>query len=277
MQFESVLETQRHMQAKLDAQCEGYLPEFKTPLALEREVAQLFTLAIFYDMQQEIEAACFYCQVVGIRKDSGGIFYDITGDSATTYTVHFTPDGCSTFCSCKMFERMGLICRHMFLVFKGAQLEQLPSQCIVDRWCKHLSCDSCRGRGSKEYHPKSGATELWSEINTCAGLVGESTTRQARMVQVLKELRAEFASDGTTTGATNGNSAAIKTLCGVQPPTNITIKAPAQAKNKGSGKRLKSSREIAIENSGKVGRKCGLCGEYARHNARSCPSRCNMV
>ncbi|XP_019153449.1 PREDICTED: uncharacterized protein LOC109149913 [Ipomoea nil] len=172
---------------------------------------------------------------------------------------------------------MGLVCRHMFLVFKGAQLKQLPTQYIVDRWRKHLSCSACRGRQSKEHLPKSGATELWSEINTCVGLVGESTTRQGRMVQVLKELQAEFASDGTGTEATKGNSAAIQALCVVQPPTTITIKAPAQAKNKGSGKRLKSSREIAIESNGKVGRKCGLCGEYARHNARSCPSRCNMV
>ncbi|XP_019163433.1 PREDICTED: protein FAR1-RELATED SEQUENCE 5-like [Ipomoea nil] len=267
----------RHKQAKLDAQCEGYLPEFKTPLALERDIAKLFTLAIFYDMQPEIDAACFYCEVVDIRKDGTDIYYDITGDSTTTYTVHYKPDGCIAFCSCKMFQRMGLICRHMFLVFKGAHLEQLPSQYIMDRWRKHLSCGACRGRHPNEHVPQTRATEVWSEINTCVGLVGESTARQARMVQVLKELSKEFACDGTNTGTAKGNSAAIAALCGVQPPQSITIKPPAQAKNKGSGKRLKSNREIAIENSAKVGRKCGLCGEYACHNARSCPSRCNMV
>ncbi|XP_019184311.1 PREDICTED: protein FAR1-RELATED SEQUENCE 5-like [Ipomoea nil] len=200
IQFESVLETQHHNQTKLDTKCEGYLPEFKTPLALERNAAQLFTLAIFYDMQEEIEAACFNCQVVGIREVGGDIFYDITNDSPAKYTVRYTPDGCSTFCSCKMFQRMGLICRNMFLVFKSAQLKQLSAQYIV-----------------------------------------------------LKELSVEFASDGSSTGTAKGNSAAIEALCGVQPPAFITIKAPAQAKNKGSGKRLKSSREIAIENSSKVG------------------------
>ncbi|XP_019189844.1 PREDICTED: protein FAR1-RELATED SEQUENCE 4-like [Ipomoea nil] len=34
MQFESVLGTQRYQQDKLNAECEGYLPKFKTPLAL---------------------------------------------------------------------------------------------------------------------------------------------------------------------------------------------------------------------------------------------------
>ncbi|XP_019157207.1 PREDICTED: protein FAR1-RELATED SEQUENCE 5-like [Ipomoea nil] len=273
MQTESVLDTQRHNQAKLDAQCEGSLPEFKTPLALERHAADLFTLTIFYALQKEIEAACFYCEVVGIHEDGGTIYYNIGGDCTTTHTVQYEPSGCIAFCSCKMFQRLGLICRHMFLVFKSAHIEQLPSQYIVERWRKHLGCGACRGRRSDGDPPKSGASELWSEIQTCVGMVGESMVCQARMVEVLKELRDEFASDGTIICEAKGNRAAIEALCGVQPPPCITIKPPAQAKNKGSGKRIKSTREIAIENSGKAGRKCGVCGEYARHNARSCPSK----
>ncbi|XP_019174243.1 PREDICTED: protein FAR1-RELATED SEQUENCE 5-like [Ipomoea nil] len=277
MQTESVLDTQRHNQAKLDAQCEGSLPEFKTPLALERHAADLFTLTIFYALQKEIEAACFYCEVVGIREDGGTIYYNIGGDCTTTHTVQYKPSGCIAFCSYKMFQRLGLICRHMFLVFKSAHIEQLPSQYVVERWRKHLGCGACRGRRSDGDPPKSGASELWSDIQTCVGMVGESMVRQARMVEVLKELRDEFASDGTIICEAKGNRAAIEALCGVKPPPCITIKPPAQAKNKGSGKRIKSTREIAIENSGKAGRKCGVCGEYARHNARSCPSKQRAV
>ncbi|XP_019197079.1 PREDICTED: protein FAR1-RELATED SEQUENCE 5-like [Ipomoea nil] len=235
MQFESVLETQRHNQAKLDTQCEGSLPDFKTPLALERRAADLFTLSTFYTLQEEIEAACFYCEVVGIREDGGNIYYTIKGDGTTTYTY------------------------------------------VVDRWCKHLGCNACRGQHVDGAPPISGATELWSEINTCVGMVGESTVRQARMVQVLKELRDEFASDCEIIGAAKSNRATIEAFCGVQPPPCITIKPLAQAKNKGSGKRIKSNRDIAIEKSVKVGRKCGVCGEYARHNARSCPSKQRVV
>ncbi|XP_019166946.1 PREDICTED: protein FAR1-RELATED SEQUENCE 5-like [Ipomoea nil] len=79
MQFESVLGTQRYRQDKLNAQCEGYLPEFKTPLALERHIAQLFTITIFYELQKEIEATCFYCSVVGVRQDGDNTYYDIDG------------------------------------------------------------------------------------------------------------------------------------------------------------------------------------------------------
>ncbi|XP_019182044.1 PREDICTED: protein FAR1-RELATED SEQUENCE 5-like [Ipomoea nil] len=89
MQFESVLRTQRYRQDKLNAQCEGYLPEFKTPLALERHIAQLFMITIFYELQKEIEAACFYCSVVGVRQDGNSTYYDIDGECAIISTVHY--------------------------------------------------------------------------------------------------------------------------------------------------------------------------------------------
>ncbi|XP_019155715.1 PREDICTED: protein FAR1-RELATED SEQUENCE 5-like [Ipomoea nil] len=215
MQYESVIETQRYRQAKLNAECEGYIPEFKTPLALERHVAQLFTITIFYELQKEIEAACFYSRVVGVREDGGSIYYDIRGECNTIFSVHHDPKGLSASCTCKLFERMGLVCRHMFLVFRDAQLGQLPSQYIVTRWCKHLACGACSGQLSVANGSTCGATRLWADINTCVGLVGSNTERQARLVDVLKSLTMEFASDGNTGGPIKGNRAAIQALCGV--------------------------------------------------------------
>ncbi|XP_019166907.1 PREDICTED: protein FAR1-RELATED SEQUENCE 5-like [Ipomoea nil] len=219
MQFESVLGTQRYRQDKLNAKCEGYLPEFKTPLELERHIAQLFTITIFYKLQKEIEAACFYCSVVGVRE---------TGTALITTLMVSAP------------------------IFRPCTTRGLPSD------------------GDK---PTPAATQLWTEINMCIGLVGNSLERQTRMVAVLQGLTAEFASDGISVNPVKGNRAAIQALCGVDPSQSITIQAPTQAKNKGTEKRIKSSRELAIEKNVKHGRKCGICGKYTRHNARSCPSK----
>ncbi|XP_019193895.1 PREDICTED: protein FAR1-RELATED SEQUENCE 5-like [Ipomoea nil] len=273
MQFESVLGTQRYRQDKLNANCEGHLPEFKTPLALERHIAQVFTITIFYELQKEIEAACFSCSVVGVRHDGDSTHYDIEGEHNSIATVNYKAGGAGTSCSCNLFRRIGLVCRHMFVVFRGAKLEQLPPEYIVNRWCKHLNCSACKGIPYASDNPPPVATQLWAEINTCVGLAGNSIERQARMVSVLKGLTAEFGSDGLTVSPVKGNRAAIQALCGVEPPQSITIQAPPQAKDKGTGKRIKSSREIAIEKNAKVGRKCGICGKYAHHNARSCPSK----
>ncbi|XP_019190597.1 PREDICTED: protein FAR1-RELATED SEQUENCE 5-like [Ipomoea nil] len=271
VQYESVLETQRHKQCKLNAESEGSLPEFKTPLALERHIAQVFTLTVFYELQLEIEAACFYCKVVGIRADGECIRYDIKGEYNVIHTVEYMPSLTIASCSCKLFERLGLVCRHMFLVFKDAEMASLPARYIAARWCKQEGlanwCAQC------SYCPplESGPNRLWTEIHRCTAMVGSNTVRQTRMLQVIEELRDEFLSDGMSVNPPKGKGVAIAALCGVEPPTSITIKPPAQAKNKGTGKRIKSQRELAIERSGKACRKCGVCGEYAHHNARSCP------
>ncbi|XP_019179213.1 PREDICTED: protein FAR1-RELATED SEQUENCE 5-like [Ipomoea nil] len=271
MQFESA---QRYRQDKLNAECVGYLPEFKTPLALERNIAREFTITIFYELQKEIEAACFYCSVIGVRQDRDSTHYDIANEGNIIATMHYKVGSLGASCNCNLFRRMGLVCRHMFVVFRGAQMEQLPAEyIIVSRWCKHLTCGACKGVPSNGDKPTPIATQLWDEINTCVGLVGNSLERQTRMVSILKDLNAEFSSDGLSTNPVKGNRVAIQALCGVEPPESITIKPPAQAKNKGTGKRIKSHREIAIEKNAKIGRKCGICGKYARHNARSCPSK----
>ncbi|XP_019190591.1 PREDICTED: protein FAR1-RELATED SEQUENCE 9-like [Ipomoea nil] len=273
MQFESVLGMQRYRQDKLNAECEGYLPEFKTPLALERHIARVFTITIFYELQKEIEAACFDSFVVGLRHDGDSTYYDIGGAGNITSTVHYKASGQVKSCNCNLFQRMGLVCRHMFVVFRGAQMEQLPPDYIVGRWCKHLDYGACRGVPPNGDRPTPTATQLCAEINTCVGMVGNSLERQTRMVSVLKDLTIEFTSDDLTVNHVKGNRTAIQALCGVEPPKRITILAPAQAKNKGTGKRIKSNREMAIEKSSKPGRKCGICGKYAQHNACSCPSK----
>ncbi|XP_019160898.1 PREDICTED: protein FAR1-RELATED SEQUENCE 5-like [Ipomoea nil] len=273
MQYESVLESQRHKQSKLNAQCEGYLPEFQTPLALEWHLAQVFTLTIFYDLQKEIAAACFYCRVVGICEAEGVISYNITGECTTQYTVKYIRGEGNVSCSCKLFERLGLVCRHMFMVFRDAQIDSLPPVYAMTHWCKGVVVGVCCGRCDIPTS-RSVPSLLWSEMHACVGVAGNNTARQSWMLQVLKDLRAEFLSDGMSVAPPKGNSAAIAALCGVERPMSITILAPVQAKNKGTGKRIKSQRELVVERSAKAGRKCGVCGEYAHHNARSFPHKC---
>ncbi|XP_019166612.1 PREDICTED: protein FAR1-RELATED SEQUENCE 5-like [Ipomoea nil] len=241
VQFEGVLETQRYKQSKLNAESE------------------------------EIEAGCFYCRVVGIREEGEVITYNIRGECTATYTVQYTPVGNHASCSCKLFELLGLVCRHMFLVFKDAQVKSLPLDYVLPRWCKQVGAGVCCGQCCDVPSPDSGPNRLWNAMHQCAALVGTNTDRQTRMLQVLEDLKEEFMSDGSNVTPAKGNNAAIVALCGVAPPTSITIKPPPQAKNKGIGRRIKSQRELAVLSSGKIGRKCGVCGEYARHNARSCP------
>nr|GMD64187.1 protein FAR1-RELATED SEQUENCE 5-like [Ipomoea batatas] len=103
-------------------------------------------------------------------------------------------------------------------------------------------------------------------------MVGSNEVRMTRLVEALKELKGEFVLDGSGTNTAKGNSHAIEALCGVKPPLSISIKPPAQAKNKGSDKRFKSKRELAIEAKARGEHKCAACGLYGRHDSRNCPT-----
>ncbi|XP_019160887.1 PREDICTED: protein FAR1-RELATED SEQUENCE 5-like [Ipomoea nil] len=235
VQFESVLETQRYKQSKLNAESEGYLPDFKTPLALERYLAQMFTITIFYELQQEIEAGCFYCRVVGIREEGEVITYNIRGECTATYTVQYTPIGNHASCSCKLFERLGLVFRHMFLVFKDAQVKSLSLDYVLPRWCKQVGGGVCCGQCCDVPSTDCGPNRMWNAMHQCAALVGTNTDWQTRMLQILEDLKEEFMTDGSNVAPAKGNNAAIVALYGVAPPASITIKPPPQAKNKGTG------------------------------------------
>ncbi|XP_074315600.1 protein FAR1-RELATED SEQUENCE 5-like [Silene latifolia] len=53
----------------------------------------------------------------------------------------------------------------------------------------------------------------------------------------------------------------------------VTIHPPEQARNKGSGKRLKSAKQQAIEKAAKPKRLCAYCKERVTHDRRTCPLR----
>nr|GMC77941.1 protein FAR1-RELATED SEQUENCE 5-like [Ipomoea batatas] len=103
-------------------------------------------------------------------------------------------------------------------------------------------------------------------------MAGSNGGRLTRLLNDMNELKVEFLNDGSCAGMVKGNTAAIQALCGVSPPQSISIKPPAQAKNKGSGKRIKSKRELAIEARERGEHKCGACGLYGRHDPRNCPT-----
>nr|GMC67044.1 protein FAR1-RELATED SEQUENCE 5-like [Ipomoea batatas] len=75
----------------------------------------------------------------------------------------------------------------------------------------------------------------------------KTSNRVGCNVKVLKEMKAKLLLDSKGHEQVKGNKSAIEALCGVVALVEIFIKAPVQAKNKGSGKCIKEKIEIAIE------------------------------
>ncbi|XP_019181733.1 PREDICTED: protein FAR1-RELATED SEQUENCE 5-like [Ipomoea nil] len=279
--FDSAISAQRHAQAKLTADSESCFPVLKTPLALEKHAMDVYTISVFYDVQVEICEGCFSCRVVFLCECEGKVCYGIKDGDKKAWSVEFLLADCSAICSCKMFERMGLVCRHIFFVFKDHGLERIPSMYLVSRWTKGASLkpifdidDTVVDQSAKVDNVRVLTNLMWSEIYACVGLADGNVERLEKLRRVICEQREFFIKDGCEDNngvAGSSKESVIKSFCGdVSQGSTVEVRDPIKAKNKGGGKRMKSVREKAVNKCVKQSRKCHTCDEYG-HNSRTCP------
>ncbi|VFR01031.1 unnamed protein product [Cuscuta campestris] len=175
MQFESAMDSQRHKNADYNADDEACYPEFKTPLDIEKHASSVYTLTISYDVQAEICAACFSCRVLQFEElDDQHNQYLVKDNRGMTFTVEYSRIQGTAICSCKHYMRIGLLCRHIFLVFKDENIRKIPYFYINPRWCKtkllkpminipDIDFDVVTAVEGK----KTVLNRLWSDIHYC--------------------------------------------------------------------------------------------------------------
>ncbi|XP_021773662.1 protein FAR1-RELATED SEQUENCE 5-like [Chenopodium quinoa] len=143
------------------------------------------------------------------------------GNRIRTFDVVFNPTNYDTTCSCKLFYRQGIPCRHMIWVWKAKRFETIPEQ-----------------------YMKKLLNDLWSEIHTCVSLVeGKDEDIQELMINIQgirKDLEAKriARNNETTARSENNKGQDIELLIGASVPTKIIVKPPKFSKNKGTGVHL---------------------------------------
>ncbi|KAK6132674.1 hypothetical protein DH2020_033590 [Rehmannia glutinosa] len=163
-----------------------------------------------------------------------------------------------------MFERSGLLCRHILLLLKGEQ--EIPSKYLTRRWLKNASIHPF-SRNGDVYQFNGGNTacvtlnKLWSDFHCCLGLAQSDTEKLSSLSRLLSEEKQKLLLEQENERSVVGKQAVIETYCGTTSGKDINILPPQQAKNKGSGSRVKSriqsQREKAIKASTKLKRRCG--------------------
>jgi hypothetical protein len=79
-------------------------------------------------------AARDHCFVVGIVQHEGVKIVIINEGSMRDKVVHWWASNLFGCCFCKLFEMMGIPCRHIILTLKGEKISELPSSYILKRW-----------------------------------------------------------------------------------------------------------------------------------------------
>ncbi|RAL49983.1 hypothetical protein DM860_017484 [Cuscuta australis] len=173
--FESAMDSQRHKSADYNANDEACYPEFKTPLDIEKHAASVYILTIFYDVQAEICAACFSCRVLQVEElDEQHNQYLVKDNRGMSFTVKYSHIQGTAICSCKHYMRIGLLCRHIFLVFKDENIRKILYFYITPRWCKTNLLKPMINIPDMDFDivtavegKKTALSRLWSDIHYC--------------------------------------------------------------------------------------------------------------
>lgn len=178
-----------------------------------------------------------------------------------------------------MYIRRGIFCRHAFLALNHGGVKKLPRDSVMIRWMKNAEKMASELIASQvlEYckvieSTKSCISDLWFEFNSCVTIAGLNKDRIDLIKKQLQEMKSLLL-EGEENQGMQSKRDVIESLIGSQSNAseNISVKPPQISRNKGCGKRIKSSVESTLHIPKR--RKCKICGEIAGHNARTCPSK----
>nr|GEW16383.1 protein FAR1-related sequence 5 [Tanacetum cinerariifolium] len=182
----------------------------------------------------------------------------------------------SVVCLCLLFVRVGILCKHIFCVFKNANVEIIPQQYILRRWTKNLILAALRNKrnryGKKNVVVENYANEKTLIVDHCVHLLSKDEPRLGTFVKKLKSLKKEVEADCPNPPSKNKTNN-LEQLVGVLKPHAVDVNNPTVGSTKGRKKlRIKGGKEKAIEKSLKGINSCSLC-DGTDHNKKTCPLR----
>ncbi|XP_021743293.1 protein FAR1-RELATED SEQUENCE 5-like [Chenopodium quinoa] len=274
--YESAIDAQRHTQDKLNATSKTTHPQLVTPLHLEKHAALVYTHNVFYIFQKEFKHALYNCGIgsATIKEEEGIEQYRIV-DNTRKKSYHFTYVLCSNdaSCSCRMFESVGILCRYILFVMKGKFLFEIPRQYVLHRWTKEAMKKPIFGLnnnlldGAQKDKKQKLVGDLWYRFFSCVSLCEEKVECLESLLSKLISFENEM-KDLESEGPVDKREAKNKHIELFVGSNDIVVDIlpPNKSSNKGSGsgKRKKSDKEIAIEESQKKDRLCRTCGFQRR-------------
>lgn len=280
--FYSAMESQRQKELKADHETLYGKPKLKTGLPLELHASLIYTQNFFYMFQDELWSSCMSCGVKSSMayNDNGdlsaSLFNIIDSSKETTISRDVVISASSIYCTCKMYESQGIPCRHIILVLKGQELNELPPYCVLRRWTRMSISHSINLNPNKFYDDASSSEQrqrlisnAWECLTRCMEVAKDSD-------EVLIEL-AINASNWEKKMHLYGNNVMMAHNANVEYGSNMTtqieILPPIHSKTKGSGKRIKSGIELGLEKKQKNVRLCRMCGKHGLHDRRNCPQK----
>lgn len=136
--YEKQAEKMRNTEIVDDFECARGKPHIMVETSgILQHAAQVYTHVIYRNFQAEFLHVLSE-HVLRSETDAPLHTYIVgTGSSERKHIVHFSPSDSTIFCSCKLFEMQGWLCRHaLYILTNVAIITSIPSQYILKRWTK---------------------------------------------------------------------------------------------------------------------------------------------
>ncbi|KAL9671012.1 hypothetical protein QQ045_008575 [Rhodiola kirilowii] len=154
---------------------------------------------------------------------------------------------------------------------------KIPGKYVLNRWTKTAietaaqGADTCLVEDCQTIQqPVVDEQEVWTEFNACLNIAANDIEKTEYIHHKLKEMRVHL-QEVSAGEPVRCKSTIIGELIGASKPTELLVKPPALVHTKGSGKRLQSEFEKAINKPERAPRMCKFCLTLGTHDSRNCP------
>ncbi|KAL0011685.1 hypothetical protein SO802_006793 [Lithocarpus litseifolius] len=140
VKFSKAVDSRYKKERKEDFDSRHKTPSLVIGSKIEHQAASIYTRTIFSKFQKELVSSNHFTKE---KVEKNGTFYRYK------VTSSFDPDDAfivklnleSKVCECdyQLFEFMGIVCRHMLLIFQVKNIFQIPSHYILQRWTKEAN------------------------------------------------------------------------------------------------------------------------------------------
>ncbi|CAL2238895.1 unnamed protein product [Prunus armeniaca] len=270
IRFERALSHQRQKELVADQVDAFEVAQCILPMPMNKQMATLYTRTMFQKFEQELiqSTACF---LELKTKDASKVVYKVSERrnwETRVAEVIYVKDSDHASCSCKRFEFVGIICKHILALFRRDQIEYMLDKYILKRWKKTAKSGLVSDANGNEIKDsadpgllinQSTMSQLASDVVEDALMCEEGCEL---LLKTLKSLgvKLKLLKDGPSNNEVGGSSS----------QTQYT-KDPKRVRCNGGSKRVTGVKEKAMKRGIRHGQECVHIG----HDRRQCPRNLN--
>ncbi|CAL9029931.1 unnamed protein product, partial [Prunus brigantina] len=276
IRFERALSHQRQKELVADHVDAFEAAQCILPMPMNKQMATLYTRTMFQKFEQELiqSTACF---LELKTEDASKVVFNVSERKnweTRVAEVVYVKDSDHASCSCKRFEFVGIICKHILALFRRDQIEYMPDKYILKRWKKTAKSGLVSDANGNEIKDsadpgllikRSTMSRLASDVVEDALMCEEGCELLSETLKSLR-VKLKLLNDGPSNNEVGGSSSETQYM-----------KDPKRVRCNGGSKRVTGAKEKAMKRGIRHCRDLVLTASIASNGSSESPSLPNDV